>query len=560
MNQRWVRRLWALLLCVVLVTGSAGADRAYSSSRTNPKFSGFSLMDWTYSITMDENEEKVILLEHYLGTDESMGIPSSAVLDGEEYRITISGSTEYESIQELSFEEGFRLPSDCYMLFVMQEKLRSIDLSGVDTGNVTSMRYMFDGCSDLTDVDVSGWDTRGVTSMECMFRECRSLESVDVRGWDTGSVTNMNHMFNGCSSLASLDMSRWDTGSVTDMGYMFNQCSGLTELDLSCFDMSSLQEDGGVCMLDGCDHLQMIDVPVHLTQSISLPVAFYAEDGSQYENLPENIGASFCICRRYEITWRIDGNEETTYCLYSFLPVHEDPVKEPDGQYRYTFAGWVPELAAVTGDATYTAVFEKECLHDWGEPVWTWAADRSSAEAAFTCGVCGKTETAQAEVREETTPATAAAEGKTVYTAVAVFLGKEYSDTKTVVIPRLPGGWVKENGKWFYYTDDGTAATGWQKIGSKWYYFNASGEMQTGWQKIGSKWYYFNSGGDMVSGWKQIGTKWYYFNSGGDMVTGWKQLSGKWYYFESSGVMVTGTKTIGNKTYEFDANGVCLNP
>ena len=62
----------------------------------------------------------------------------------------------------------------------------------------------------------------------------------------------------------------------------------------------------------------------------------------------------------YTITWIIDGTEETTTVPYGETPVHADPLKEATAQYSYSFTGWDPEIVPVTGDATYTAVFEEE--------------------------------------------------------------------------------------------------------------------------------------------------------------------------------------------------------
>ena len=36
----------------------------------------------------------------------------------------------------------------------------------------------------------------------------------------------------------------------------------------------------------------------------------------------------------------------------------ETPTRARTAQYTYTFAGWLPELTEVAGDATYTAVYE----------------------------------------------------------------------------------------------------------------------------------------------------------------------------------------------------------
>ena len=47
--------------------------------------------------------------------------------------------------------------------------LINIDLSNINTNNVTDMSYMFDGCSSLIDINLSNFDTNNVTDMCCMF-------------------------------------------------------------------------------------------------------------------------------------------------------------------------------------------------------------------------------------------------------------------------------------------------------------------------------------------------------------------------------------------------------
>ena len=74
--------------------------------------------------------------------------------------------------------------------------------------------------------------------------------------------------------------------------------------------------------------------------------------------------------------------------------------------------------------------------HAYGEPVWKWNDD-FKATATFTCGNdTSHVETVNAAVTNEvTTAATCEADGVRTYTAKVTFEGKEYTDTKTEVIP-----------------------------------------------------------------------------------------------------------------------------
>ena len=74
--------------------------------------------------------------------------------------------------------------------------------------------------------------------------------------------------------------------------------------------------------------------------------------------------------------------------------------------------------------------------HAYGAPVWKWNDD-FTASATFTCGNdASHVETVNAAVTNEvTTAATCESTGVRTYTAKVTFEGKEYTDTKTEVIP-----------------------------------------------------------------------------------------------------------------------------
>jgi 2',3'-cyclic-nucleotide 2'-phosphodiesterase / 3'-nucleotidase / 5'-nucleotidase len=117
--------------------------------------------------------------------------------------------------------------------------------------------------------------------------------------------------------------------------------------------------------------------------------------------------------------------------------------------------------------------------------------------------------------------------------------------------------WIKLNGHWYYFDQNGNKVTGWEQINGKWYFFNEEGIMQTGWYKEKGKWYYLDAtNGDMKVNWARINGKWYFFNSHGDMKTGWHKEKGKWYYLDAiNGDMKVNWAKINGKWYFFNSHG-----
>ena len=94
--------------------------------------------------------------------------------------------------------------------------------------------------------------------------------------------------------------------------------------------------------------------------------------------------------------------------------------------------------------------------HAYGEPVWKWTDD-FKATATFTCANdATHVENVTAEVTSAvTTPATCEADGVRTYTAKITFKDKEYTDTKTEVIPATGHAYGEPVWKW---NDDFTAS------------------------------------------------------------------------------------------------------
>ena len=144
-------------------------------------------------------------------------------------------------------------------MFYNSNSLKSINLSNFNTSKLLYANNMFNGCTSLESLDLSNFNTSKVTNFSNMFRDCQKMKEINLSNFDTSSATTFANLFHNCSSLTTLDLSSFNTNKVTYMGSMFYDCSSLTSLDLSNFNTSNVI-NMGYGMFYNCKSLKELDL------------------------------------------------------------------------------------------------------------------------------------------------------------------------------------------------------------------------------------------------------------------------------------------------------------
>ena len=391
----------------------------------------------------------------------------------------------WQQVKRVVFvEEGGKkavAPADCSVLFGYLEKVESIDLSGLDTSNVTDMSGMFWNCVELKSISGLSLDTSKVTNMGGMFSGCESLAELDLSSFDTSKVTSMVGMFYACTSLTELDLSGFDTSNVTDMTEMFY--SGYKPMSLTTIYVGTGWSTAKVTesedMFLGCE-------------------ALVGGNGTVYS--ADHVDAAYA---------HVDaaGNPGYLTAKGGQAPVHAPGwAYENGGYYYYENDGTLRKNAWISyaGSWYYLGADGKLVVNGWAP----------YQGKNYYMG----------------------ANGKVTFNSWVKYDGKYYylngSGNPTI-------GWARIGGSWYYFNADGTCLTnGWAPYAGKDYYIGADGKVVTNrFVSYDGSWYYLNgSGNAVVNDWVYYGGKYYHLDADGHPETDkWIEYNGVWYHVNASG-------------------------
>lgn len=111
-----------------------------------------------------------------------------------------------------------------------------------------SISYMFSLCRRLTELDLSGIDTSEVTSMNSTFAQISVSENpnpittLDLSNFNTAKVTDFRSMFSNNDALQSLNLSSFtlSSGLLIRTSSMFYNCTSLTHIDIRSMILSNI--------------------------------------------------------------------------------------------------------------------------------------------------------------------------------------------------------------------------------------------------------------------------------------------------------------------------------
>ena len=189
------------------------------------------------SVLVFSNDQEKLLSVDKVGTmniANSTGVALGGAFSNAKNLLRIKGKLKGKNLRDLS------------CLFCNAYRLEEVNISKLDTDDVTNMNGMFYNTYALFDLrGIRDLDTSKVTNMGGMFYNARSLIYLGgISNFDTSKVVYMNGMFESMHKLVGLNLSNFDTRNVRNMSTMFYD-TNMAYLDLSSFKTGNLTHLNG---------------------------------------------------------------------------------------------------------------------------------------------------------------------------------------------------------------------------------------------------------------------------------------------------------------------------
>ena len=254
---------------------------------------------------------------------------------------------------------------------------------------------MFGRCTSLTTAPELPATMLASNCYNSMFKGCESLTTAPELPATTLAESCYSQMFSGCGRLTTAPELPATTLALRCYERMFNRCMSLTTApELPATELA----DYCYCyMFIGCSNIKLSETQ---TAEYSIPYSvpsggdgttasnalsnMFVGTGGTFKGTPEINKTYYRPAVKYTVTWKNeDGTTIDTTSVYEgTTPTYdgETPEKAEDENNTYTFAGWSPEVTAVTGDVTYTAQFDatpKQPHEHDGITFEKWTSDNS---------------------------------------------------------------------------------------------------------------------------------------------------------------------------------------
>ena len=140
-------------------------------------------------------------------------------------------------------------PVNMEHLFTGFQNAETMDLSHLDTSNVTNMDAVFANLDKLKELNLSGWDVQNVTKAAAMFSAAENLKKIQgLENFNFASAMDLSNLLQG-TALETFD--GFTTGDqLTNVSGMLGMMQHLTSADVSKLNLTNVNDMGSMFMSD----------------------------------------------------------------------------------------------------------------------------------------------------------------------------------------------------------------------------------------------------------------------------------------------------------------------